>query len=248
MNVQNLPLSRIIFVDVETVPEFSNFSDLNEGKQDLWIKKSIRLRPDEYFSPEEKYEEMAGIFAEFGKIVCISMGLAHKSEDGWSVRMKSIYGHDEKELLQEFKEVLTQALKSKSYEFICGHNIREFDIPYLCRRMLVHGIKIPQAMQIAGKKPWELKHFMDTMELWKFGDFKNYTSLNLLMNLFDLPSPKNDIDGSQVGKTYWKENDLERIVRYCERDVLAVIQLLFKWNEENYISDENVKFTFPDNS
>lgn len=247
MNIQKLPLDRIIFLDIETVPVVKQFSDLSNDLQDLWIHKAQRIRPEVYASPEMKFEQYAGIYAEFGKIICISMGLMYREEDSWKVRMKSLSGDDEKVLLEDFAELLSENLHPKKYVYLCGHNIREFDVPYICRRMMVHCITLPPYLHIAGKKPWELEHFLDTLTLWKFGDYKSYTSLKLLMALFGLPSPKEDIDGSQVGHVYWHEMDLSRIVRYCERDVLAVIHLLCHWSGLPSPEEKNITFSSEEN-
>jgi hypothetical protein len=243
VNIQNLPLDQIIFFDIETVPCESDFDMLSPALQDLWITKSSRIKPDEYLSPEDKFKTYAGIFAEFGRIVCISMGLIHQNEGMPNIRMKSFFGDDEVQLLMDFSSLINTHLDNKKYSYLCGHNIREFDIPYICRRMLINQIPMPSKLYIAGKKPWELEHFMDTLNLWKFGDYKNYTSLKLLMELFGLPSPKEDIDGSQVGNVYWQEKNIERIVRYCERDVLAVMRLCAHWSGVDLPDDKNVTFS-----
>ncbi len=247
MNIQKLPLDRIIFLDVETVPVVKSFEELPNAMQELWVHKSQRVKSDVYASAESKFEEYAGIYAEFGKIICISMGLMYQEEEIWKVRMKSISGDDEKTLLEEFAALLSENLHPKKYVYLCGHNIREFDVPYICRRMMVHGITLPSPLHIAGKKPWELEHFLDTLTLWKFGDYKSYTSLKLLMGLFGLPSPKEDIDGSQVGKVYWEDGNLQRIVSYCERDVLAVMRLLCHWCGLPSPDEKNITFSSQEN-
>jgi len=247
VNIQKLPLDRIIFLDIETVPVVASFEELPEPMQDLWVHKAQRIKPEVFAAPEIKFEEYAGIYSEFGKIICISMGLMYQEEGVWKVRMKSLSGDDEKALLEDFAELLNENLHQRKYVYLCGHNIREFDIPYICRRMMVHGITLPPPLHIAGKKPWELNHFLDTLTLWKFGDYKSYTSLKLLMALFDLPSPKEDIDGSQVGKVYWQERNLPRIVRYCERDVLAVIRLLSHWSGLPSPDEKNITFSTEEN-
>ena len=191
--------------------------------QKLWDKKAAiigRNEPD--LSPEELYSR-AGIYAEFGKIVCISCGFV----SGNAFRAKSYFGDDESILLQDFASLLNRSYTGQRY-LLCGHNSKEFDIPYIARRMLVKGLKLPEILNVAGKKPWEVRH-LDTMDLWKFGDYKHYTSLELLAAIFDIPTPKDDIDGSQVGEVYWKEKDLERIAIYCEKDVFTTAQLLRRY-------------------
>lgn len=189
-------------------------------------------------SPAEMYEN-AGIFAEFGKIVCISVGYFARERE---LRIKSFYGDDEKELLNNFCGLLNQYFYSREH-VLCAHNGKEFDFPYIARRMLVNGIRLPLILNTAGKKPWEVKH-LDTMELWKFGDYKSFVSLNLLAAVFDIPTPKDDIDGSQVGEVYWKMHDLERIVQYCQKDVLTVAQIFLKYRNEPLLMDGKNEFVY----
>ena len=187
--------------------------------------------------------ERAGIYAEFGKIVCISVGFVYRLPDKQlAFRTKSCFGDDEKELLAKFSEALKRFAMQRNTMILCAHNGKEFDFPYIARRMLVNGLALPAAFDIAGKKPWEVP-FIDTMELWRFGDYKNYTSLKLLTHIFGIPSPKDDIDGSQVAGVYWKDKDLPRIVRYCEKDVLAIAQLLLRYKGLKLIATENVSST-----
>lgn len=228
--LQQLNLERVLFLDIETVPQHANYKDVPERLKNLWNKKAGFLARNEE-SPEELYGR-AGIYAEFGKIVCISVGFIHSDE----IRLKSFYSHNEKELLQEFSELLT-GFFGRNDQLLCAHNGKEFDFPYIARRLLINGLPLPHLLDIAGKKPWEIQH-LDTMELWKFGDFKNYTSLNLLTAVFDIPSPKDDIDGSMVYSVYYEENDLQRIMEYCQKDVVALIQLMRKYKGQDLIADE----------
>jgi predicted PolB exonuclease-like 3'-5' exonuclease len=187
----------------------------------------------------DAYRDRAAIFAEFGKIVCISVGIMHrdKEDQRLRIRLKSYASSNEKELLEDFGTLLDQYYANK---YLCGHNIKEFDIPYICRRMLVHQLPFPKALQIQGKKPWETQHLLDTLELWKFGDRKNFTSLKVLASVLDFPSPKDDIDGSQVGRVYWEDTDLERIAYYCEKDVLATAQLFLRFRRLPILDEEQV--------
>ena len=228
--LQQLNLEHVLFLDIETVPQHANYKDVPERLKNLWNKKAGFLARNEE-SPEELYGR-AGIYAEFGKIVCISVGFIHSDE----IRLKSFYSHNEKELLQEFSELLT-GFFGRNDQLLCAHNGKEFDFPYIARRLLINGLPLPHLLDIAGKKPWEIQH-LDTMELWKFGDFKNYTSLNLLTAVFDIPTPKDDIDGSMVYSVYYEENDLQRIMEYCQKDVVALIQLMRKYKGQDLIADE----------
>jgi len=242
--LNNIQLEDVLCLDIETVPQYPSYDEVPPEFQKLWIRKAANLKQEET-ADENKTYERAGIYAEFGKIICITTGfLSHK--DGQRMfRLKSFYGDDEKVLLENFAELLRQISEQRKKTgrapmILCGHNAREFDFPYMCRRMVVHGIEFPPQLDLYGKKPWEVPH-LDTMELWKFGDYKNYTPLNLLAYILGIPSPKDDIDGSQVGTVYWKEKDLERIVTYCQKDVVTVMQILLRLkNEELLLQKELV--------
>jgi DNA polymerase elongation subunit (family B) len=230
--LEQLDLLNLMVLDIETVPQYSTHDQLPEHMQKLWDAKTQYQRKEE---TSESFYERAGIWAEFGKIVCISVGKFTK-DIPTGFRVKSYAGHDERELLVKFALML----KTQPANLVlCAHNGKEFDFPYICRRMLIHGIKLPAQLQIAGKKPWEVNH-IDTMELWKFGDYKSYTSLSLLTAIFDIPTPKDDIDGSQVGHVYWNEDQLERICTYCQKDVVATAQLLRRFRGQDLIADDNI--------
>lgn len=230
---KNISIEKILFLDIETVPSWPDYSQMPENFKKYWDKKAERMKKVEEDTPESLYER-AGIYSEFGKIICISSGFYSNGK----FRIKSFFGDDEKLLLKEFAYMLS-TYYNKPGDFLCAHNGKEFDFPYLSRRMLIHGIKLPYILDNAGKKPWEVS-FLDTMELWKFGDYKNYTSLELLTVLFNIPTPKEDIDGSDIMRVYWEENDLARIVTYCQKDVLTVAQLYLKYLNQSTISEENV--------
>jgi len=239
--LETIKLDEILFLDIETAPQQSSFQELDDTFKYLWNKKSSHFR-----KPEENAEDVynrAGIYAEFGKIICISTGLIYFSDTDYNFRVKSFYGHNEKELLLEFNDMLSSFARKKNIQ-LCAHNGKEFDFPYIARRMLINGVPLPKVLDIAGKKPWEV-NFIDTLELWKFGDYKSYTSLELLTKVFGIPTPKDDIDGSMVADVYWKENNLPRIVTYCEKDVLAIAQLLLKYKGEELLKEEHCKSVTP---
>ncbi len=236
--LEKIDIENVLFLDIETVPAFPEYNQLSERMQKLWSKKAERLSPynatpEEPVSPELLYSR-AGIYSEFGKIICISIGAFLKGE----LRIKSFSGHDEKALLTDFADLLNKRY-NKPQHLLCAHNGKEFDFPFIARRMLILGIPIPQILDLSGKKPWEVNH-LDTMELWKFGDYKNYTSLDLLAAIFNIPTPKDDIDGSQVASVYYKENDLPRIVHYCTKDVLTVAQIFRRYRGEPLIEENAV--------
>jgi 3'-5' exonuclease len=215
-------LKEILFIDIETVPIKPDYAFLNEAMQAEWVRKSksVKSTTDPNADPAQLFAERAGIYSEFAKVVCIGFGSLHQSENGWKMRLKSLVNDDEKELLNNFCDVLQKFTSIHKDLKFCGHNIKEFDIPFLCRRMLINGMKIPFCMDATGKKPWEVTH-IDTMDMWRFGDYKNFTSLSLLATVFGIPSPKGDIDGSMVAGVYWHDKDLPRIGKYCIQDVLT---------------------------
>lgn len=233
--IKKIALRNILFLDIETVPENATYQELSEEKKKLWELKTQYQRKEE-FNAEEFYDR-AGIWAEFGKIICISVGhFAFKGEVR-SFRTKSFCG-EEKELLQDFKGLLEDHF-GKPQHLLCAHNGKEFDFPYIARRMLIHNIELPNKLNLFGKKPWEVPH-LDTLELWKFGDYKHYTSLKLLCNVLGIPSPKDDIEGNEVRDVFYKNNDLDRIVSYCEKDVLAIAQVILKLRQEPLLTEEEL--------
>jgi len=236
--LKNINYSKILFFDIETVPQTFDYSALDERGQGLWDRKTRFVQERENLNAEEVYEK-AGIYAEFGKVVCISLGFVLQKEGETQIRIKSIANEDEIVLLQEFLDLLNSYYNSPDFLF-CAHNGKEFDIPFLCRRILINNLKIPYMLNVSGKKPWEIKH-LDTMELWKFGDFKNYTSLDLLTYIFKIPTPKDDMDGSQVAKVFYQDKDLDRIIQYCEKDVVATIQLFRKYQGDPLIDEEFIQ-------
>ena len=226
--IQNIPLEKILFLDIETVPQFGKWDELPKTDQYLWDKKTKYQRKDE-FTAEEFYQERGGIMAEFGKIICISVGILEKSE---RLLIKSFYGDDEKKLLEEFGEIFNRP-KLRDV-VLCAHNGKEFDFPWIARRFLINGMRPPAPFQMFGKKPWEIPH-LDTLELWKFGDYKSFISLELLAHVFGIPTPKDDIDGSMVSSIYHIEKDLFRIVQYCEKDVLTLANVFRRMRQENLL-------------
>jgi uncharacterized protein YprB with RNaseH-like and TPR domain len=235
--LDDVKVEDIMFLDIETVPLAPSFENLDPVSRTHWDKKSKFFRTPEQ-SAEEVYER-AGIYSEFGKIICISVGFINE-KNPFSFRIKSFFGDDEKKILSEFSDVLVKFSKSGKDALLCAHNGREFDFPYIARRMIVNKIVIPEILDNAGKKPWEVK-LLDTMDLWKFGDYKNYTSLDLLTSILGIPSPKDDIDGSMVAGIYYNEKDIARIVRYCEKDVLSIARILLRFKNLPEIPDERVE-------
>ncbi len=234
--LEKIRKDKILFLDIETVPQPDQWENLSDKMQSLWEKKSKGLRADEE-SPEDVYQK-AGIYAEFGKVICVSVGAFAQKGDQYIFRMKSYASKDEKQLLLEVAAMLRK-YSGEGERNLCAHNGKDFDFPYMARRMLINGIKLPGILDTAGKKPWEVNH-LDTMELWKFGAYRHYASLDLLTTIFGIPTPKDDIDGSQVAQVFYEENDLERIVQYCEKDVLAIAQLYLKWRGEPLLNDDQL--------
>jgi 3'-5' exonuclease len=231
-------LANLLVIDIETVPAYPTFEALPDRFKPLWEKKASQLlRNNEDLSPAQLYEQKAGIFAEFGKVIVIGVGHFKLEQEQLFLRVKALAGHDEAKLLLSFRKIIERFSNVR----LVGHNSKEFDIPYIARRMLVAGIELPNALQLSDKKPWEIPH-VDTMQLWRFGDYKNFTSLALLAALFDLPTSKDDIDGSQVQHVYYQENNLERIATYCAKDVALTAQLYLRLQNLPILEPQNILF------
>jgi len=235
--LSKIKIENILFLDIETVPEVETFSELSEEMRELYGLKTQYQRKEEFTS--EEFYERAGIWAEFGKIICISVGFFFDVDNKRNFKVKSFSG-DEVQILEGFKKLLETHF-NKPNQLLCAHNGKEFDFPYIARRMIINKITLPEKLNLFGKKPWEVAH-LDTLELWKFGDYKHYTSLKLLTNILGVPSPKQDIEGSDVARVYYKENDLEKIVKYCERDTIAVAQLFLRFNNLDILQDDEITY------
>ena len=235
--LESVKIEKVLFLDIETVPQVYKFKDLDEKTADLYQQKTKWLKKED--TTDEEIYERAGIYAEFGKIVCITCGIVQMHMGKASVRLKSFADDDEVKLLNNFIDMCNESFGSGKLMLMCGHNAKEFDFPFIARRILINGLKLPGPLNIAGKKPWEIAH-LDTMELWKFGDYKHYTSLNLLTHILGIPSPKQDIDGSEVANVYYKEKDIYRIIRYCENDTIAVAQLLLRFHNLPILEEQNI--------
>ncbi|MFD2164222.1 3'-5' exonuclease [Paradesertivirga mongoliensis] len=231
--LENIDLSQLLVLDIETAPQYPSYREVPENFKELWDLKTQNQRKEE---SAEEYYPRAGIWAEFGKIVCISVGIFTKENDELGLRVKSFASDDECKILADFITLLN---KQPSSLTLCAHNGKEFDFPYICRRTLINELCIPSQLRISGKKPWEINH-LDTMDLWKFGDYKNYTSLNLLAAIFNIPTPKDDISGSDVHRVYWQERDLNRIKTYCQKDVITTAQLILKFKSRSLIEEEQI--------
>jgi 3'-5' exonuclease len=228
------------FIDIETVPAQSEFRLLDPEWQSLWIGKLSKTMP-ENFSPDETYQEKAGIMAEFGRIVCIGSG--YFSEDKTTrkalFKVRAVAGEDEKALLTEWIGMVDKfhAL-FPAFRFV-GHNIKEFDVPYICRRLMALGLPLPKYLQISGMKPWET-NLVDTMHQWRFGDTRHYVSLNLLARVLGIPTPKDDIDGSQVQEVFYKDGDLSRIKKYCMKDVITTARVIQRFRGQPPVEEADI--------
>ncbi len=232
-----LNLENILFLDIETVPQYPSFSQLDDEQKALWETKSKYQRRDDYTADE--FYDRAGIWAEFGKIICISVGYFSIKSEVRNFRVTSFSG-DESKILQDFKDLLITHF-SKAKHLLCAHNGKEFDFPYIARRMIINRITLPYKLNLFGKKPWEVPH-LDTLELWKFGDYKNYTSLKLLTQVLGIPSPKQDIDGSEVFRVYYEDEDIDRIIKYCEQDTISVAQILLRLRNDTLLNEDEIIF------
>ena len=239
--LSHINIYNLIYIDIETVPQKSSFQQLSETMQSLWAIKHSTLKIENE-TAEEGYLKRAGVYSEFAKVICISIGFFRFDKDRLrnQFRVKTISGDDEKELLENFLTTIAKSFSEPERFHFCGHNIREFDLPFICRRLLVQGLGLPEILDLSGKRPWEVQD-IDTLQLWKFGDFKNYTSLRLLTEILGIPSPKEDIEGKDVCRVYWEEHGLPRIVEYCQRDVVTVARLLLRFKgEKSILADEDV--------
>ena len=232
----SVKLNDILFLDIETVPEKEQWNELSKETQELFEKKTHYQRKEEHTA--EEFYERAGIWAEFGKIICISVGYFVEVQNKKQLRLTSFFGDDEHQILTDFKVLLETYFTKKSH-VLCAHNGKEFDFPFITRRMIIHQIELPHKLNLFGKKPWEVPH-LDTLEMWKFGDYKQYTSLKLLTAILGISSPKDDIDGSEVANVYYKEKNLQRIVSYCEKDTIAVAQILLRFNNQELLKEKDI--------
>jgi DNA polymerase elongation subunit (family B) len=227
----------VMFIDIETVPQKEDYGKLDAPMQMLWDKKSRYFRNEDQTGAD--VYERAGIYAEFGKIICISAGII-KETNPFSLRLKSFFGDDERSVLEDFTAMLAKFMRTRPDALLCGHNAKEFDFPYMARRMIINGLPVAPLLNNAGKKPWEVR-LLDTMELWKFGDYKSFTSLELLTTILNIPTPKDDIDGSMVARVYREENGINRIVKYCEKDVIAVAQVFLRFMNLGAINPDRIE-------
>ena len=237
--MQNIRLENMLLIDIETVSEHPTFNGMNDDWKKLWEEKVQRQLP-EHVTAEEFYPQRAAVMAEFSKVVCISVGYFKKDGKDIHLRVKSFYGDDEKILLQEFIAALQKMETNNNKWSFTGHNIKEFDIPFICRRLLINGLSIPLFLDFQNMKPWET-NMIDTFQYWRFGDYKHYTSLKLLAAALNVPSPKDDIDGSMVGDVYWKEKNLERIVIYCQKDVVTTANIVLRFKNLPLLAEDDVE-------
>jgi predicted PolB exonuclease-like 3'-5' exonuclease len=238
--MQNTPLENLFLIDIETVSVSKNFDDLDAEWKELWSEKIKKALP-ENITAEEYYPLRAGIMAEFGKVICISFGYFRTENNILQLRIKSFYSENEKEILENFIKTLYHLHSINNKWCLTGHNIKEFDVPFLCRRMIINNLTVPPFMDFQNMKPWE-NPVTDTLHLWRFGDYKHYTSLKLLAATLGIPSPKEDIDGSMVGQVFWEEKDLERIAAYCQRDVVTVANIMLRFRNLPLLKNEEIVF------
>lgn len=237
--ITQINLTNLLVIDIETVPGAPDFQLLSDNWKELWQDKISKTMPENIL-PDQSYLQKAGILAEFGKIICISTGFFYNDTNGdLCFKLKSFSGDNESEVLSAFVDLLNTFRAKRGNFAIAGHNVKEFDIPYICRRMLILDLALPETLQLSGKKPWET-NLIDTMELWKFGDYKNYVSLKLLAAVLGIATPKDDIDGSMVKDVYYVEKNLPRIVTYCQKDVVTVANIMLRFKQLPYLKQENI--------
>lgn len=222
-------LNNLLYFDVETAGKYESYEDLalqNPRLAKLWEKRAKYFRANtlgmEEMGDSEIYSQKSGLEPEFGRVVCVSFGVW----DGENHRLTSFYGDNEQEILEKTAKIFSNAV-SKGMK-ICGHNIKMFDVPFLGKKMIFSGIDVPQNLLLWDKKPWEVP-ILDTAEFFSFGSWSHkFLGLDLLACSLGIESPKEDIDGSQVHNTFWGEKNYERIMEYCEKDVLTVMDVLKK--------------------
>jgi DNA polymerase elongation subunit (family B) len=230
-------LHNILFIDIETVAQASGYHHLPERYKTHWARKAGFLKREPHQTDEDLYHERAGIYAEFGQVVCVVVGMLFDNDQRQlALKTKTFCTENEVLLLKNLRDLFE---KLEPGARLCAHNGKEFDYPYLSRRMLIHGIPLPAILNLAGRKPWEVPH-LDTLELWKFGDYKHYTSLDLLATVFGIATSKNDMDGSRVNHVYHHEKNLTKIADYCARDVVALTQLYLRMKGFPLIAEENI--------
>lgn len=240
-----IELDQFVFFDIETAPAASALEEVPGTLRDLWLDREARAmaraagKSGEEVDPRVWFAEHAGLQAEFGRVVCIAVGFFNRSREGLKLRVKTIAYPEEEYILEDFANLLDKSFADPGRFRLCGHNIRGFDLPYLSRRLMIRGKKLPALLDTAGFKPWELPH-VDTLDLWRFGEYRHFVSLKLLAGLFGLPSPKDDIAGADVGRVFWEENDLDRICVYCAKDVRTVAELVLVWKGEKKLADDQV--------
>jgi len=237
-------ITNILFIDIETVPLTNQYDTMSDIMKKEWVRKSKNIKQiaEAESDPNELFFNRAGVYSEFAKVICIGIGGLVEKDKTWHLRLKSLRHDDEKILLQDFVKLLQRWQTANKSVVFCGHNIKEFDIPFICRRLIINQIPLPDCLNLAGKKPWEVTH-LDTMEMWRFGDYKNFTSLSLLAEVLGIPSPKTDIDGSMVAQVYYEQGDLNRIAHYCQQDVLTSAKVYLKLAGFNHIDPQPIFVT-----
>ena len=243
--MQHIKTENLIVIDIETAPCQASFLDMDESWKALWQEKVARTLP-ENTSAEDFYPQRAGVMAEFSKVVCISMGYFTK-EPHLRMRVKSFYGFNEKTILQEFLNTLIKIESFNNKWCFAGHNIKEFDIPFICRRLLINQLPIPPFLDFQNMKPWET-NIVDTFQYWRFGDYKHFTSLKLLAACMGIPSPKDDIDGSMVGPLFWEGDEaqrvinLKRIATYCQKDVITTANIILRFKNITVLATDDIEY------
>lgn len=241
--MQHINHEDLIIIDIETASIHPDFQHMDDVWKNLWEEKVARSLPEK-ITAAEFYPLRAGVMAEFSKIICISMGYFNR-EESLHMRVKSFYGHDEGVLLKGFLATLNKIENINNNWCFAGHNIKEFDIPFICRRLLVNGIALPKYLDFQNMKPWET-NIVDTFQYWRFGDYKNFTSLKLLAATMGVPSPKDDIDGSMVGELYWsgdeeqRASNLKRIAVYCQKDVVTTGNIILRFKNLEMVHPDDI--------
>ncbi len=239
-------LKQMVFIDIETIRGKKTYNDViteNPALDDYWQTKHTQIREKEPLSyghiedSAEMYEKMAALYPEWGQIVCISIGQIKFDEDGNPIKFttKSFSGLYEKILLEEFNETASKIMSKYPRMQWVGHNIKGFDMPYIIKRSLINGVRVPNVFHLQKQKPWE-SQLIDTNDVWKFNGW-NGARLGLLTEILNIPSPKQDMDGKMVSDVFWEDGDLNRISEYCEMDINATANVMLRISGMDIITD-----------
>lgn len=225
MKIVRSNILKTLFIDIETVAQKSNFGKLSPSFQNLWTHKANQLNyvqeANVPYSVEDAYVKNAAFYPEFGRIVCISIGMFIQRNTEVEFVSKSFYADNERGLIKDFLNCYQKYFNHSDRYKLCGHNVIEFIIPFIGRRSLIHGLKLPSKFNLMDRKPWQLDYVRDTLSMWKFGAFKNAVSLETLCTVFDIDT-QDIFPGEDVHRRYWEEQAYDEIMQRSKMQIRAV--------------------------